>query len=134
MSGTTSRARAQAVLHHWRDNIFGFEGQMLQWFNQQSFPRIEDFGLLDDDYIADIKYLDAGGVTSQAPKPHRVRFKAAVGYFHYVQNFHNANNSLDILLTPTINLSSFDRFYTTEFDRSLLIVGVRSISNELLAL
>jgi hypothetical protein len=66
--------------------------------------------------ILQIKYLDASGVTGQAPKPHRVRFKAAVGYFHYVQYFHNANNSLDILLTPTINLSSFDRFYTIEFD------------------
>jgi hypothetical protein len=95
---------------------------MLQWFNQQSFTRIEDFGLLDDDDIEDIKYLDAGGVTSQAPKSHRVRFKAAVGYFHYVQYYHNDNNTLNILFTPTINSSSFDRFFTLEFDNKQGIV------------
>jgi hypothetical protein len=116
MSGATSRARSQAILIHWRDNIYGFEGQMLEWFNKQSFTRIEDFGMLDDDDIDDIQYTASDGSTSGAPKQHRVRFKAAVGYFHYVLYYHNDNSTLDILTTPAINLASFDRFVVKEFD------------------
>jgi hypothetical protein len=116
MSGTTSISRSLLILHHWRDNIFGLDGPMLEWFNAQRYTTIQDFGRLDDDDIADMEYSNSAGTTSKAPKSHRLRTKAAVGYFHYVEYYFNGDSTLDIVSANTINRSSFDRFYSMEFN------------------
>ena len=126
MSGATSRARAQVILHHWRDNIFGFEGQIQKWFDGQQFSRIEEFGFLGNNDVDNLEYVANDGTTSLAPKQHRVRVKAALGYYHYVQYHHNVSNTMDILLEPTINTSSFDRFHSVEFNPEQDIVSYTS--------
>jgi hypothetical protein len=72
---------------------------------------------LDDDNIDDIKYQVADGTKVDAPKAHRARFKAAVGYYHYVDYYYDDDtNKLDVLVTPSISLDSFEKFVTREFD------------------
>jgi hypothetical protein len=71
MSGTTWRAKAQAQQHHWRDNIFCFEGSLLKWFNDRSFSRNEDFINMTDEEVEDIEYKDDDGGTITVPRHHR---------------------------------------------------------------
>jgi hypothetical protein len=123
MSGVTSRSVAQTILHHWRDNIYGFETSVLQWFNAQSFTTIADFGQLFDHDIDDIKYTDANGGTSDAPKSHKTRIKAAVGYYHFVMYYHNKDGTLDILTSiAAINKSTFGNFFMNDFNPAKDIV------------
>jgi hypothetical protein len=118
MSGTTSRAKAQAQLLHWRDNIFGFEGQLLRWFNDQTFSRIEDFTIITDEEVEDIEYKVDDGDTIAAPRSHRVRLKAAIGYYQYV-NYQHLRYGVDILsCTEVVNVDAFDKFFTRDYDPS----------------
>jgi hypothetical protein len=116
MSGVTSRSKSQSILEHWRDFIFEFDGKVLDWFNNQSFARIEEFAILRDDEIDIIEYVDANGTTTPAPAKHKIRIKAAIGYYHHVHHYYN-DDVLDILgSTLHINSKSFDKFYVLEFN------------------
>jgi hypothetical protein len=78
---------------------------------------------LDDDNIDDIKYQVADGTKVDAPKAHRARFKAAVGYYHYVDYYYDDDtNKLDVLVTPSINHTTFDKFFTENYDPKHYIV------------
>jgi hypothetical protein len=68
MSGTTTRSASMFVLHHWRDNIYGLDGKMRDWFDAQGFSRIQDFAILTDEDIEEMEYVDATGVASKPPK------------------------------------------------------------------
>jgi hypothetical protein len=123
MSGATSRAKSQLVLEHWRDFIFEFDGKILDWFNSKNFVRIEDFAILRDDDIDIIEYVDANGTSTPAPKRHKIRIKAAIGYYHYVHYYYNDDDSLDVLDGRNqINGETFDKFYVLEYDPSKDII------------
>jgi hypothetical protein len=98
---------AKANLHHWRDFVYSFEGALLVWFNAQDVKRIQDFSLLMDQQIDEIKYLD-GELEAIAPLSHRVLFKAAVGYIHYVRYHHKYDINDIAASTDIINQESFD--------------------------
>ena len=90
---------------------------MLTWFNAQGFNSIEDFGQLFDEDIDDIRYTDQEGSTTPAPRSHRTRFKAAVGYYHFVRYYHDKDNTLNIMAsTHLINKVSFGKFFMDEYN------------------
>jgi hypothetical protein len=116
MSGTTSRAKAQAQLLHWRDNIFGLEGPLLKWFNGQTFSRIEDFTKMTDQEVHGIEYKDEDGCSIAAPRHHRAQLKASIGYFHYVTYHHHG---IDVMYCrDVVNAETFDKFFTRDYDPS----------------
>jgi hypothetical protein len=116
MSGTTSRAKAQAQLLHWRDNIFGLEGPLLKWFNGQTFSRIEDFTKMTDQEVHGIEYKDEDGCSIAAPRHHRAQLKASIGYFHYVTYHHHG---IDVMYCrDVVNVETFDKFFTRDYDPS----------------
>jgi hypothetical protein len=122
MSGTASQTEARTILHHWRDNIFGFDGEMLKWFNAQGFSRIQDFIFLEDEDIDDIEYVDSNGNTNKAPWIHRIMFKAAIGYFHY-DRYHNKFDIVDATTSADVtNQEKFDKFYTEQYDPTKPII------------
>jgi hypothetical protein len=112
MSGMTSRAKAQAQLLHWRDNIFGFEGPLLKWFNEQIFSRIEDFTDMTDQEVDGIEYKDEDGCSVASPIHHRAQLKASIGYFQYV-TYHYLRYGTDIMYCKdVVNAETFDKFFT----------------------
>jgi hypothetical protein len=117
MSGTTSRAKAQAQLVHWRKNIFGLEGPLLKWFNDQTFSRIEDFTNMTDQEVDGIEYKGEDGCSQAAPRHHRAQLKASIGYFQYV-TYHHLRYGIDMDCRDVVNAETFDKFFTRDYDPS----------------
>jgi hypothetical protein len=90
---------------------------MRDWFDAQGFTRIQDFAILTDDDIEEMEYADSNGVMSKAPKSHRTRMKAAIAYYHYVDNYHDEYGTLDITSSSSfINERTFDKSLVTGYD------------------
>jgi hypothetical protein len=77
---------------------------------------------MTDDEVDEIEYANEKGDSLTAPRSHRVRFKAAIGYYQYV-TYQHLRYGVDILACKdVVNGDAFDKFFTRDYDPSQPII------------